>query len=169
MDADHSKSPEGLLGVLGHMLSGKSLDLLLAAAAATGKLKSFARKFIKWVEHPNRLWLCLLSWKLWKFPAHLDRKFLNLSCASLSLFLLFLSRLNEFPKHISGEGCKFKHKSGRSCWCTEWDTNTEDFSLSSPSAKSASVRALLFDISFLMLCHVVQTYGSEVRVWLIIK
>ncbi|KAJ3607700.1 hypothetical protein NHX12_024751 [Muraenolepis orangiensis] len=88
VDADHSKSPEGLLGVLAHMLSGKSLDLLLAAAAATGKLKSFARKFIK---------------------------------------------LNEFPKHISGEG-----------------------------SKSASVRALLFDISFLMLCHVVQTYGSEV-------
>ncbi|CAL9698931.1 unnamed protein product [Knipowitschia caucasica] len=88
VDADHSKSPEGLLGVLGHMLSGKSLDLLLAAAAATGKLKSFARKFIK---------------------------------------------LNEFPKHIAGEG-----------------------------SKSASVRALLFDISFLMLCHVVQTYGSEV-------
>uniref|UniRef100_A0A3Q3IKH7 Mediator of RNA polymerase II transcription subunit 24 n=1 Tax=Monopterus albus TaxID=43700 RepID=A0A3Q3IKH7_MONAL len=88
VDADHSKSPEGLLGVLGHMLSGKSLDLLLAAAAATGKLKSFARKFIK---------------------------------------------LNEFPKHIIGEG-----------------------------SKSASVRALLFDISFLMLCHVVQTYGSEV-------
>uniref|UniRef100_A0A3B4YIG3 Mediator of RNA polymerase II transcription subunit 24 n=1 Tax=Seriola lalandi dorsalis TaxID=1841481 RepID=A0A3B4YIG3_SERLL len=78
VDADHSKSPEGLLGVLGHMLSGKSLDLLLAAAAATGKLKSF------------------------------------------------------------------------------------DFSLLSHSAKSASVRALLFDISFLMLCHVVQTYGSEV-------
>ncbi|KAM8795276.1 mediator of RNA polymerase II transcription subunit 24 [Eudromia elegans] len=89
MDADHSKSPEGLLGVLGHMLSGKSLDLLLAAAAATGKLKSFARKFIK---------------------------------------------LNEFTKHISaGE-----------------------------SSKAASVRALLFDISFLMLCHVAQTYGSEV-------
>ncbi|XP_068610630.1 mediator of RNA polymerase II transcription subunit 24 [Brachionichthys hirsutus] len=88
VDADHSKSPDGLLGVLGHMLSGKSLDLLLAAAAATGKLKSFARKFIK---------------------------------------------LNEFPKHISGDG-----------------------------SKSASIRALLFDISFLMLCHVVQTYGSEV-------
>ncbi|XP_039214771.1 mediator of RNA polymerase II transcription subunit 24 isoform X2 [Crotalus tigris] len=88
MDSDHSKSPEGLLGVLGHMLSGKSLDLLLAAAAATGKLKSFARKFIK---------------------------------------------LNEFTKHISGE-----------------------------SSKGASVRALLFDISFLMLCHVAQTYGSEV-------
>uniref|UniRef100_A0A8C0FK76 Mediator of RNA polymerase II transcription subunit 24 n=1 Tax=Bubo bubo TaxID=30461 RepID=A0A8C0FK76_BUBBB len=88
MDADHSKSPEGLLGVLGHMLSGKSLDLLLAAAAATGKLKSFARKFIK---------------------------------------------LNEFTKHIA---------------------NGE-------SSKGASVRALLFDISFLMLCHVAQTYGSE--------
>ncbi|XP_072502421.1 mediator of RNA polymerase II transcription subunit 24 isoform X1 [Notamacropus eugenii] len=88
MDADHSKSPEGLLGVLGHMLSGKSLDLLLAAAAATGKLKSFAQKFIK---------------------------------------------LNEFTKHINNE-----------------------------NSKGASVRALLFDISFLMLCHVAQTYGSEV-------
>uniref|UniRef100_A0A8C5QQA8 Mediator of RNA polymerase II transcription subunit 24 n=1 Tax=Leptobrachium leishanense TaxID=445787 RepID=A0A8C5QQA8_9ANUR len=87
MDADHSKSPEGLLGVLGHMLTGKSLDLLLAAAAATGKLKSFARKFIQ---------------------------------------------LNEFTRHISAE-----------------------------STKAASVRALLFDISFLMLCHVAQTYGSE--------
>ncbi|XP_006889467.1 PREDICTED: mediator of RNA polymerase II transcription subunit 24 isoform X2 [Elephantulus edwardii] len=88
MDADHSKSPEGLLGVLGHMLSGKSLDLLLAAAAATGKLKSFARKFIS---------------------------------------------LNEFTTHGSEE-----------------------------TTKAASVRALLFDISFLMLCHVAQTYGSEV-------
>ncbi|KAL2765117.1 mediator of RNA polymerase II transcription subunit 24 isoform 1, partial [Daubentonia madagascariensis] len=88
MDADHSKSPEGLLGVLGHMLSGKSLDLLLAAAAATGKLKSFARKFIN---------------------------------------------LNEFTTHGS-----------------------ED------NPKAASVRALLFDISFLMLCYVAQTYGSEV-------
>uniref|UniRef100_A0A8D0BEL9 Mediator of RNA polymerase II transcription subunit 24 n=1 Tax=Salvator merianae TaxID=96440 RepID=A0A8D0BEL9_SALMN len=87
MDSDHSKSPEGLLGVLGHMLSGKSLDLLLAAAAATGKLKIFARKFIK---------------------------------------------LNEFTKQINCE-----------------------------SSKTASVRALLFDISFLMLCHVAQTYGSE--------
>ncbi|KAM8946512.1 mediator of RNA polymerase II transcription subunit 24 isoform 2-T2 [Pelodytes ibericus] len=87
MDADHSKSPEGLLGVLGHMLTGKSLDLLLAAAAATGKLKSFARKFIQ---------------------------------------------LNEFTRHIGAE-----------------------------STKTASVRALLFDISFLMLCHVAQTYGSE--------
>uniref|UniRef100_A0A8C9K8R1 Mediator of RNA polymerase II transcription subunit 24 n=1 Tax=Panthera tigris altaica TaxID=74533 RepID=A0A8C9K8R1_PANTA len=88
MDADHSKSPEGLLGVLGHMLSGKGLDLLLAAAAATGKLKSFARKFIN---------------------------------------------LNEFTTHGNEE-----------------------------LAKAASVRALLFDISFLMLCHVAQTYGSEV-------
>uniref|UniRef100_A0A3B4GPT3 Mediator of RNA polymerase II transcription subunit 24 n=1 Tax=Pundamilia nyererei TaxID=303518 RepID=A0A3B4GPT3_9CICH len=89
VDADHSKSPEGLLGVLGHMLSGKSLDLLLAAAAATGKLKSFARKFINGIL------------TLWMFSSF-------------------------------------------------------------PLAKSASVRALLFDISFLMLCHVVQTYGSEV-------
>uniref|UniRef100_A0A2K6AW08 Mediator of RNA polymerase II transcription subunit 24 n=1 Tax=Macaca nemestrina TaxID=9545 RepID=A0A2K6AW08_MACNE len=88
MDADHSKSPEGLLGVLGHMLSEKSLDLLLAAAAATEKLKSFARKFIN---------------------------------------------LNEFTTYGSEE-----------------------------STKPASVWALLFDISFLTLCHVAQTYGSEV-------
>ncbi|XP_059990272.1 mediator of RNA polymerase II transcription subunit 24 isoform X4 [Lagenorhynchus albirostris] len=98
MDADHSKSPEGLLGVLGHMLSGKSLDLLLAAAAATGKLKSFARKFIN---------------------------------------------LNEFTTHRSEE----------SSWGSAFSSST---------AKAASVRALLFDISFLMLCHVAQTYGSEV-------
>uniref|UniRef100_A0A3P8ZVI0 Mediator of RNA polymerase II transcription subunit 24 n=1 Tax=Esox lucius TaxID=8010 RepID=A0A3P8ZVI0_ESOLU len=97
VDADHSKSPEGLLGVLGHMLSGKSLDLLLAAAAATGKLKSFARKFIN-VGFSETNWI-LMSWTI------------------------LVSLL---------------------------------------AAKSASVRALLFDISFLMLCHVVQTYGSEV-------
>ncbi|XP_043820399.1 mediator of RNA polymerase II transcription subunit 24-like [Dromiciops gliroides] len=46
---------------------------------------------------------------------------------------LMAKRLNEFTKHISGE-----------------------------SSKSGSVRALLFDFSFLMLCHVAQTYGSEV-------
>ncbi|KAB1265104.1 Mediator of RNA polymerase II transcription subunit 24 [Camelus dromedarius] len=107
MDADHSKSPEGLLGVLGHMLSGKSLDLLLAAAAATGKLKSFARKFIN---------------------------------------------LNEFTTHGSEESNEAfgpLSQAVRSAF-------------SSFTAKAASVRALLFDISFLMLCHVAQTYGSEV-------
>lgn len=67
VDADHSKSPEGLLGVLGHMLSGKSLDLLLAAAAATGKLKSFARKFIKWVKWSGAL-LCSSSQQQQKKP-----------------------------------------------------------------------------------------------------
>ncbi|XP_020852960.1 mediator of RNA polymerase II transcription subunit 24-like [Phascolarctos cinereus] len=46
---------------------------------------------------------------------------------------LMAKRLNEFMKNISNE-----------------------------NSKAASVRALLFDISFLMLCHVAQTYGSEV-------
>ncbi|KAK0148132.1 Mediator of RNA polymerase II transcription subunit 24 [Merluccius polli] len=123
VDADHSKSPEGLLGVLAHMLSGKSLDLLLAAAAATGKLKSFARKFIK---------------------------------------------LNEFPKHISGEGCEYMTFIPALIYtCVGVYGLMPSLCLfspfpSTPPAKSASVRALLFDISFLMLCHVVQTYGSEV-------
>uniref|UniRef100_A0A8C4R3R5 Mediator of RNA polymerase II transcription subunit 24 n=1 Tax=Eptatretus burgeri TaxID=7764 RepID=A0A8C4R3R5_EPTBU len=88
MEGDHSKCVEGLLGVLGHMLTGKSLDLLLAAGAAGRKLKSFARKF---------------------------------------------SKLNEYAKHGSGE-----------------------------STKASQVRALFFDISFLMLCHITQLYGSEV-------
>ncbi|XP_064779997.1 mediator of RNA polymerase II transcription subunit 24-like [Oncorhynchus masou masou] len=42
-------------------------------------------------------------------------------------------KLNEFLKHFSGEGCVLL----------------------------TSVRALLFDISFLMQCHGLQTYGSE--------
>uniref|UniRef100_A0A8C9U0B3 Mediator of RNA polymerase II transcription subunit 24 n=1 Tax=Scleropages formosus TaxID=113540 RepID=A0A8C9U0B3_SCLFO len=77
VDADHSKSPEGLLGVLGHMLSGKSLDLLLAAAAATGKLKSFARKkpmtmthvtcFLTMI-HVSPLWCHVLNWSLGLHP-----------------------------------------------------------------------------------------------------
>ena len=33
----------------------------------------------------------------------------------------------------------------------------------SDSGKSANVRALLFDISFLMLCRIAQMYGIEVR------
>uniref|UniRef100_A0A671WA29 Mediator of RNA polymerase II transcription subunit 24 n=1 Tax=Sparus aurata TaxID=8175 RepID=A0A671WA29_SPAAU len=61
------------------------------------------------------------------------------SCHITEAILKLTIVLNEFPKHISGEGCEL---------IQEWH--------------SASVRALLFDISFLMLCHVVQTYGSEV-------
>ncbi|XP_070565869.1 mediator of RNA polymerase II transcription subunit 24-like isoform X2 [Ptychodera flava] len=87
LDADYSKSQEALLGVLGHMMSGKSFELILAAAAATGKLKKFAGKLIKF---------------------------------------------NEFAKQTSGEG-----------------------------SKASYTRALLYDISFLMLCHIAQLYGVE--------
>ena len=49
LDADYSKNQDALLGVLCQMTSGKSFELVLAAAAATGKLQSFAIKLIKWV------------------------------------------------------------------------------------------------------------------------
>ncbi|CAI9716342.1 Hypothetical predicted protein [Octopus vulgaris] len=88
LDADYSKNQEPLLGVLSHMLSGKSFELILAAAAATGKLQSFAIKLVKF---------------------------------------------NEFARQATGEG-----------------------------GKAANTRALLFDISFLMLCHIAQLYGAEI-------
>ena len=47
LDADYSKNQDALLGVLCHMMSGKSFELIVAAAAATGKLQSFAVKLIK--------------------------------------------------------------------------------------------------------------------------
>ena len=49
LDSDYSKNEEGLLGVLCHILSVKSLELILSAAAATGKLRNFATKLIKLV------------------------------------------------------------------------------------------------------------------------
>ena len=50
LDSDYSKNEEGLLGVLCHILSVKSLELILSAAAATGKLRNFATKLIKSVS-----------------------------------------------------------------------------------------------------------------------
>lgn len=46
MDVDYFKFLEGLLGVLGYMLFGKSLDLLLVVVVVIGKLKFFVWKFI---------------------------------------------------------------------------------------------------------------------------
>ena len=88
LDADYSKNQEGLLGVLCHMVPGKSFELILNAAASTGKLKSFTAKLLKF---------------------------------------------NEFNKQVSGEG-----------------------------VKASQTRALLFDVTFLMLCHISQNYGSEI-------
>ncbi|KAH7938066.1 hypothetical protein HPB49_019636 [Dermacentor silvarum] len=85
LDSDYSKNQEGLLGILCHIISGKSFELILSAAAATGKLSSFVKKLIKF---------------------------------------------NEYNKQSSGE-----------------------------ATKNAQTRALLFDITFLMLCHIAQHYG----------
>ncbi|XP_015785637.1 mediator of RNA polymerase II transcription subunit 24 [Tetranychus urticae] len=87
LDSDYSKNQDGLLGVLNHMVPGKSFELILNAAAATGKLKSFSIKLVKF---------------------------------------------NEFNKQINGEG-----------------------------GKQSQTRALLFDITFLMLCHIAQNYGTD--------
>ena len=46
---------------------------------------------------------------------------------------VYICRFNEFAKQTTGEG-----------------------------GKAAQTRALLFDISFLMLCHITQLYGTEV-------
>ncbi|XP_060574517.1 mediator of RNA polymerase II transcription subunit 24-like [Ruditapes philippinarum] len=87
LDADYSKNQESLFGVLHHMLSGKNFGLILAAAAATGKLQIFCFKLIK---------------------------------------------ISEFARQSPGEG-----------------------------GKASQFRAWLFDISFLMLCHITQVYGTE--------
>ena len=47
LDADCSKNQDALLGVLCQMMSGKSFELILSAASATGKLQSFAIKLVK--------------------------------------------------------------------------------------------------------------------------
>ncbi|XP_038078948.1 mediator of RNA polymerase II transcription subunit 24-like isoform X2 [Patiria miniata] len=87
-DMDYSKNPDELLGVLGHMMSGKSFELIIAVLATTGKLKKFTAKLIKFNE----------------------------------------------------QACK--------------QTQAE-------VTKGSQVRAALFDISFLMLCHIAQLYGTE--------
>lgn len=54
-------------------------------------------------------------------------------------FLYFFFRFNEFARQATGEG-----------------------------GKAANTRALLFDISFLMLCHIAQLYGAEVIIFVIL-
>lgn len=88
LDSDYSKNQEALLGVLCHMVPGKSFELILNAAAATGKLRSFTTKLLKF---------------------------------------------NEFNKQVTGE-----------------------------SGKASQTRAQLFDITFLMLCHIAQNYGNHI-------
>ena len=55
LDADYSKNPDAVLGILCQMLSGKSFELIHSAAAVTGKLPVFAAEFIKSVRYCHRL------------------------------------------------------------------------------------------------------------------
>ncbi|XP_045593390.1 mediator of RNA polymerase II transcription subunit 24 [Procambarus clarkii] len=86
-----NKNQESVLPVMNLLINGKSRDLLLAAAAASGSLHIFAQKFVKFNE------------------------------------------LSMDPQ--PGE-----------------------------TTKMAINRALMFDISFLLLCHIVQLYGIDVVV-----
>ncbi|KAG0709114.1 Mediator of RNA polymerase II transcription subunit 24 [Chionoecetes opilio] len=86
-----NKNQDSVLPVMNLLISGKSRDLLLAAAAASGSLHIFAQKFVKYNE------------------------------------------MSMDPQ--PGE-----------------------------TSKMAMNRALMFDISFLLLCHIVQLYGIDVVV-----
>ncbi|XP_067650609.1 mediator of RNA polymerase II transcription subunit 24-like isoform X2 [Haliotis asinina] len=88
LDADYQKNQDPLVGILNHMLSGRSFEIILAAGAAMGELQNFAVKLIK---------------------------------------------INEFARQAMGDG-----------------------------GKAAQTRAQLFDITFLMLCHIIQLYGTEI-------
>ncbi|XP_016661657.1 mediator of RNA polymerase II transcription subunit 24 isoform X2 [Acyrthosiphon pisum] len=88
LDSDYSKIQEALVSVLSQVLSGNSLELILAAASVEGKLRMFVSKVIKF---------------------------------------------NEFSKQI----------------------NLQD------GAKSVRTNAVLFDMTFLMLCFITQKYGYQ--------
>lgn len=79
---------EALLGVLCHMVQGKNFELIISAAASTGKLHTFVSKVIQY---------------------------------------------NEYSKYINNE-----------------------------TSKAAHTRVLLFDVTFLILCHITQYYGIEI-------
>lgn len=122
------------------MLSGKSLDLLLAAAAATGKLKSFARKFIKWVNAKQSCkLLCLSSWKL---PS-LHKKWIlyNMILVLLMSFFfsfLFVPGLTSFPstsavKDVSSNTRVACSDVGIPFLIPHTRTNIEDLSLPQPN------------------------------------
>nr|CAG4643736.1 EOG090X01FD [Lepidurus arcticus] len=91
LDADYSKTQDSLFSVLSHLLSGKSLELILSAATGTGKLPQFAARLIRFNER-----------------------------------------------------------------------NSKAGSNADANSKTPHTRAILFDICFLMLCHMAQTYGPEV-------
>ncbi|XP_066597518.1 mediator of RNA polymerase II transcription subunit 24 isoform X2 [Prorops nasuta] len=89
LNADYTKIQEAVLSMFYQVLTGKSLELMLAVATTEGKLKTFVTRLIKF---------------------------------------------NECSKQINEP----------------------------VPGKTAATRAILFDISFMMLCAIVQMYGSDV-------
>ncbi|XP_035218681.1 mediator of RNA polymerase II transcription subunit 24-like [Stegodyphus dumicola] len=88
LDSDYSRIQDKLLGVLCHMVTGKNFELILSAAAATGKLHTFTAKLI---------------------------------------------HFNDYNQVVTAE-----------------------------TVKASQIRALLFDVTFLLLCHITQYYGIEI-------
>ena len=58
LDADYSNNLEPVSGILRQMMSGKSFELILSAAAVTGKLPVFAAAFVKCVTFCLSIRLC---------------------------------------------------------------------------------------------------------------
>ncbi len=197
LDADYSKNQESLLGVLCHMMSGKSFELILAAAAATGKLQSFAVKLVRYYNSTSHFTeLCcqsaqVLHHTLQSFAVKLVRYYITLYSQNMCSWELvvtsgiylykdllkpdnliivpaliwdiqynsIIAACNFCKQKFLQTCCMFQHKKS---FHLLFRFNEFAKQSSNEASKAASTRAMIFDISFLMLCHITQLYGIEV-------